>query len=211
MLLSNELRKSLESATSAYEQNMNELASYLLGRGITKEAATAARLGFVSDPRPGHDEYRGRMAIPYLTRAGVVSMKFRCIKHDDCKAAGCVKYLGLHGVPPRLYNVNQFFAKSDVIGIVEGELDSLVNSALVGLPTVGAPGSSSWQPYWHRLFEGYSRVLVFTDGDDAGRKFGKEVLSGLQQGQLISLPPGDDVNSVFVREGAEGIRGRAGL
>ncbi|MFD0384475.1 hypothetical protein ACFQ2B_26225 [Streptomyces stramineus] len=39
--------------------------SYLHHRGLG-EAAGRFKIGYVSDPIPGHDQYRGRLVIPYL-------------------------------------------------------------------------------------------------------------------------------------------------
>jgi len=34
-------------------------------------------LGVVVDPLPGHEQFLGRVAIPYVTPSGVVDIRFR--------------------------------------------------------------------------------------------------------------------------------------
>lgn len=205
-------KQSLLKATAKYELNLDLAASYLSSRGFSKETAVAARLGVVVDPEPGHDQMVGRLAIPYLTRAGVVDMKFRCIKHEDCKQEGCVKYLAIPGLEgSRLYNVNAFFEPSDYIGIAEGEFDTDILHYEVGIPAVGCPGVRRWEPHFSRCFSGYSSVLVFADGDIEGREFAKRVASELYQATVIHMPETLDVNKVFLEEGKEGLLRRAGL
>lgn len=203
----------LEQATARYAAAVSEALPYLARRGIDLPVAEAARLGVVLDPQPGHEEFYGRLCIPYITRAGVVNLKFRCIEDHDCKENGHPKYLGLHGGEgkPRLYNVEAFFARSSVIGIAEGEFDALVLSHYVGLPTVGCPGVSTWQSHFPRCFQGYGLTLIFADGDDTGRSFARMVAKQVHPSRVLAMPDGMDVNEVYLREGADGLRKRAGL
>lgn len=203
----------LEQATARYEAAVSEVLPYLAQRGIDPTAAAAARLGVVLDPEPGHDEFYGRLSIPYLTRAGVVNLKFRCIEDHDCKQEGHPKYLGLHGGEgkPRLYNVNAFFARSSIIGIAEGELDALVLSHYAGLPTVGCPGVSTWQSHFPRCFQGYGLTLIFADGDDPGRQWARMIAKQVNPCRVLTMPEGMDVNDMYLIEGADGLRKRAGL
>lgn len=205
-------KQSLEQAAAKYEQNRELAASYLSGRGITKATAESLRLGVVLDPEPGHELMTDRLAIPYITRTGIVDMKFRCLKHDDCKQYDCVKYLALDGFGgSRLYNVNAFFADSDYIGLVEGEPDTWTLHYEVGIPAVGCPGVQRWERHFARCFAGYEKVLIFSQGDSAGREFTKRVAAELPQSQPIHLPQGMDVNSLFLLEGRESLLERAGL
>lgn len=206
-------KQSLEKAATKYAANLDKAASYLSGRGLSKESAEALRLGVVgSDPEPGHEMMVDRLAIPYITRSGIVDMKFRCLQHDDCKQYDCVKYLALGGYEgSRLYNVNAFFADSDFIVITEGEPDTWISHYELGIPSVGCPGVQRWEPHFARCFSGYERIILFAHGDTSGRDFAKRVAGELPQTQVINLPNGEDVNSLFLSEGRESLLRRAGL
>ena len=110
----------LTHAAHHYYQYVSEAADYLKGRGVTGEMAQQALLGVCRDPLPGHDQYEGRIVIPYLTPAGVVDLRFRCIDGSG------PKYLSLPGHKPRLYNTVALASDPPVVGITEGEFDALV-------------------------------------------------------------------------------------
>lgn len=203
---------SLEKAAKAYEQNIDKAAGYLASRGVSQETAKALRLGLVEEAEPGHSQFVGRLAIPYITRGGIVDMKFRCVEHEDCKEYDCIKYLALPGLNgSRLYNVNAFFSDSDYIGLCEGEPDTWILHYEVGVPAVGCPGVQRWEPHFSRCFAGYSKVFVFADGDQAGREFGKRVASELPQALVIEMDRGADVNSTFLDKGKDALLSMAGL
>jgi DNA primase len=203
----------LEKATARYAAAVSEVLPYLERRGIDPQVAADARLGVVLDPEPGHEDYYGRLSIPYITRSGVVSLKFRCTEDHDCKENGHPKYLCLSGGEgkPHLYNVNSFFARSQIVGITEGEFDALVLSHYAGLPTVGCPGVSTWQSHFPRCFQGYGLVIVATDGDKAGREFGRMIQKQVPNTRVISMPDDEDVSSFYIKYGAEALRQRLGL
>lgn len=203
--------KSLDDATSRYQDQLGTALTYLEDRGITQEAAEAGRLGVVTSPVSGHERYTGRLAIPYLTFAGVVALKFRCLQYHDCKTSGCVKYLALDGSTPRLYGVFALHLQSPVVAICEGELDALLITQRLGVPAVGAPGAAQWATHWDRLFEGYTRVLLIGDGDEAGRAMQKKLAGQLPQAAPVWLPQGMDVTDVFVKEGSQWLLDRMGV
>ena len=191
------LLRSLEQATATYEANIEQARSYLTGRGISHGTARSCRLGVVGDqPLAGHDRFVGRLCIPYLTRAGVVQLKFRSMGTEE------PKYLGLPNVKPHLYNVEALFTHESHIAITEGELDAVVLTHEVGIPAVGCPGVSTWQDHFPRLFAGFDRVLIFADGDQPGREFARRVADDLDNAVILSMPDGLDVTDVYVNDGA---------
>ena len=203
--LSASLRSSLERAVHRYEQNVDRAAEYLVGRGLDAEVAATYRLGYVTEPEPGHDQYTGRLSIPYLSPAGVVGLRFRAL--DDSEP----KYLGLPGAQTGIYNADALHNPSNIIGITEGEFDSVVLTSKCGIPAVGIPGAQSWKPHYARCLQDYERVLVFCDGDKPGRELGKTVAREIPGAVVIHLPDGEDVNSVYLKEGPQWLRKRAGL
>lgn len=204
MRLTKEQRISLESQTARYENNLHLAEGYLAGRGITQHTAVTARLGVVDEPVQGDRDAEGnRLSIPYLTRSGVVDVRYRCIRDHDCGEAGHAKYLGRAGASLRIYGVGSLVEAGSWICVTEGELDALVLRQL-GHPAVGLPGAESWKPHWRLLFEDFSRIIVFGDGDDAGQRFAKNLAAGFPQTVEISMmPQGQDVNSMYLIEGEQ--------
>lgn len=211
-------RAFFEQAAESYHQQLagdTAAQAYLTSRGIGPDAASSFRLGVVREPLVGHESYTGRLSIPYITPAGVVNFTFRCIQQHKCsetvigmarddKPIHCPKYLNT-SLETTLYNVLDLGTKSQTIHICEGELDALTLS-MAGLPAVGAPGVKSWKP-WHTLcLADFAEVFVWADSDQAGRQFAKFIEKELRA-RRVALPKGEDVNSVYVNAGADGLRG----
>lgn len=203
-------RELLDRSTAEYNESLTLAVPYLQNRGIDPDIADQWMLGVVLDPLPGHEEYKGRLSIPYLTPTGAVDMKFRCIADHSCKDTGCVKYLGESGQQTRLFGVKSLRVESPFICVCEGELDTLCASA-AGLPAVGISGANKWRSHWQYVFEGYSEVVVLADGDEAGKRMAENVVSHLYNARVVLLPTGEDVNSFLHKHGARSLRERAGL
>ena len=209
--------ESLQEATATYERLLpgSPAEEWLATRGLDLDAARTHLLGYVGEPHEGHVRFRGHLAIPYVTRAGVVAMKFRCVEHDKCE--GHPKYTAPAGQRPRLYGVNALFEDSPVIAICEGELDAVVCQSLLGIPAVGIPGVNAWQRHFPRCFVNHERVLVMADNDskadgrNPGRELADRILSTVDQAVLVDLPVGMDLNSWYLDVGAGPIRAKVGL
>lgn len=207
-MLSHAAKQSLEEATAKYQAHVDMAGPYLASRGITREVAAITRLGYVApdDHMIDHTQYVGRLAIPYVTPAGgVVELRFRALLDD-----GSPKYLSRAGAEPHLYNVNAFTVDSDVIAVCEGEIDTITAHYLCGIPAVGLAGANGWKNWYARAFMDY-RVLVLCDGDEPGRDLGKRIAQQMDNAVVVSMPDGQDVNSVFLSEGADGVRKRVGM
>lgn len=203
-MLSPEQRLLLESQTSQYQSNLYVAAEYLEGRGITEDTAVTARLGVVDEEVHGDSGAAfQRLSIPYITRSGVVDLRYRCIRGHDCAEVGCPKYLGRPGSSLRIYGVDDLVSAGDTIAVTEGELDRIILRQL-GYPAVGLPGAESWKRHWRRLFEDFGRIVVFGDGDAAGRRFIKKMLDEFpQSAEGAQLPDDEDVNTMYLKEGPE--------
>lgn len=198
MKLSPTFMRSLGVAVERFESHVHLAESYLAERGLWEDGILrVARLGVVAEPTPEYEKYEGRLVLPYLTPGGVVNIKFRCIQHDKCD--GHKKYLGLPGAVDRLYNVQALHDASKTIHIAEGELDAL-SASVVGFPCVGISGASKWQAHYTKLFEDFEQVIVFAEGDEAGREFGKRIRGELDNARVVQLPDGEDVNSLLARD-----------
>jgi hypothetical protein len=206
-------REQLENATAYYQASVLEAKDYLLARGITGEIAMRARLGVVVNPLLGHEQMVGRLAIPYMTEAGPVDIRFRCLEQHSCKDAGHGKYLTLPGHPPRMFNASALSIDTTTVAVCEGELDTLIVHHHLGIPAVGVPGAQVWsgQKHYPRMFRPFTRVLVFADGDDAGRDLGKQIARDVPQAVVLRMPDGADVTDTFLAEGVDGLAERAGL
>jgi DNA primase len=198
-------RELLAKATNKSAANIHQAEDYLASRGITKEVARLARLGVVEEPEPGHEQYTGRLSIPYITKTGVVDLRFRSLN-----PAVEPKYMGMVGSDTRMYNVLDIEYAGDWIGVCEGELDTLTMSKLVGVPCVGVPGANSWKKHYTRLLADFERVFVFADGDAPGREFAASLTRELPV-TTVSFGDGEDVNSAYTKYGAQFIKEKMGL
>lgn len=198
--LSRSTKASLESAVSQYEKTFSpEAYDYLLGRGISQESIESFRLGYVSEPISGHEQYRGCISIPSLGPAGVYGLRFRSLGDS-----GGPKYLGLSGAPTRLFNIRDIHAATDTICITEGEFDSVILSQC-GLYSTGVTGANNWKRHHPRMMAGFQHVFIFGDGDKAGREFSKSVADSIQSATKILLPESEDVNSFFLKQGKQAL------
>lgn len=203
--LSKEQKRLLESTASQYAEHLPEAAEWLEGRGIDLEHARYEGLGVVRKAPAVHEQYEGRLCIPYITDFGPVAMSFRCMQEHDCKAEGHGKYLKPKNQETTLYGVRSFDDAVDWIGVCEGELDSLILRQ-IGIPAVAIPGSTNWQDHWPNVFEDLSRLYVFADADDAGQKMYERLRDKLSMPVIkVRLPKGEDVNSTFLKYGAQAI------
>lgn len=208
-MLSDEQRKSLELAAEMYARDVEVALPYLEVRGVGRDTALSAGLGYVTTPAiPEHNHARGRLAIPYITPAGVVGMTFRCIQDHNCREVDRhSKYVKPSGQVTTLYNVKDCHTSSLDIHIAEGELDTLTLSALCSLPAVGIAGAKNWQEWWKEVLSDFRRVFVFCDGDEAGRQLGNKIQKEVGRSViLIHLPDGEDVNSMYLKYGPEKLR-----
>ena len=186
----------LGKAAAGYAENIYQAEDYLRSRGIPLEVARLASLGVVAEPETGHEAFKGRLSIPYITKTGVVDLRFRSLN-----PAVEPKYMGMTGAETKMYNVLDVERASDFIGVCEGELDTITLSACIGIPCVGVPGANSWKKHYTRLLADFERVFVFADGDQPGTEFARSLARELPV-TIIQLPDGQDVNSMFVQEGA---------
>ena len=204
--LSPAVKRSLERATEAYASHVARALPYLEGRGIDKAAALEAGLGVVTDPLPGHEFLTGRLSIPYITDAGTVNMTFRCIKNHDCKTESKhQKYLLWPKLPSNLYHAQSLQAADEWIAVAEGEIDALTLN-ISGIPAVGISGVEKWRDYWPLIFDDFTRIYFFEDGDDPGKKLGDKMVHEINSPVIrIKMPSGQDVNSIYVAQGPEAL------
>jgi len=220
-------KRSLAEATSRYHRALDgsPAAARLAARGLI-EAAGPFRLGYVRDPLPEHEQYRGMLSIPYLRRSpsgwSVVSIRFGCVV-DGCTHDYHGKYNTVAGDPPRLFNTLALQADTDTIAVCEGELDA-ISAEVCGVRAVGVPGVESWKPHFRLPFLGYETVFVLADNDipkfydgcpkckgrcrghNPGMEFAARMAKELQNVKIPPSAPGEDVNSEMIQHGRDYIR-----
>ena len=197
MKLSNSHRQFLLRATQQYSTHLDKAKDYLATRLLSVEEARTFHLGVVVDPLPGHEQFTGRLAIPYITPSGVVDIRFRSINGED------PKYMGMPGAETTMFNTSSVFNANKYICVTEGEFDCIMMSVKTNHPTVGIPGANNWKSHYSRILDDFDMVIVLMDGDKAGAEFGKKIVREMSNTNLIPMPDGEDVNSVFIKLGKE--------
>lgn len=219
--LSNTQLAYLMEATKKYAEALKgtEEEQYLAKRLPPGYVQTYA-LGLVSEPMPGHEDYRGRIAIPFLRRSSkgvytVHTIRYRCpaydCQHKDNDVCHGKKYLNTSGDDPMLYNTVVVQNNHDEVAITEGEFDALV-STYAGLPAVGVPGVKTWDAKFASLFQGYETVYILGDNDDKngeGRAFAKRVRKDIGANAAVRMMPrGYDVSSFVLEHGSKALMER---
>ena len=207
-MASNAQQKSLLEAAQRYAQAISpEVLDVLAARGISELVAAKFQLGTVTDPLNGHEMHEGWLSIPYITASGsCVGFKFRRI--DDGKP----KYGSPTGQKAHLYNVCDITIDSPHIVVCEGELDAVITSGVLGIPAVGVPGVAAWKPHFPKLFNGYDTIYVVgdndikEDGSNPGAEFAKRVANEVMNSQIVTLPPGMDINDYYLANGIDATR-----
>lgn len=141
------------------------------------------------------------IAVPYLTRAGVVTIRFRRLGDGDGP-----KYRSVPGDPPRIFNPAALLIPSDHIAICEGEFDAIA-ATLAGIPAIGVGGVSAWKSYFSRCFKGYRAVYILADQDDKGQgmEFAEKVAEQITNARISPMSAGHDVNSFVLANGREAL------
>jgi hypothetical protein len=213
-----ERRTFLERARRKYQEDLTpdgDAGRYLTEtRHLSWDSVSYFRLGVVNDPLPGHESYRGMLAIPYIAPNGdTLQIRFRRLFGEG------PKFKTMPGDIPRPYNTPDLEKFSNDIWITEGEPDTWILHQL-GLPSVAIPGATVWRPEWKYIFAQYRTIYVPCDGDEAGYKFGQmlaEVMSNVRpidmgkyetldrtgEDDYTQIENSHDVNSYYIQEGAE--------
>ena len=188
-------------------ESANHVVSYLSEHGLPQtfqahRVISNYQLGWVDEPLKGDERFTDMLAIPYVTPAGVKGLRFRNMGDGKPKIA---QHNGQH---LRLYNTAAYFLATDTIGISEGEIDAIVATERLGIPTIGIPGVEAWTAnchVWAGIFKNFTTVYVWTDGDKinekTGQRPGEEMGKAIQESlgfraKIIPSPEGEDVSSM---------------
>ncbi|WP_241157648.1 hypothetical protein [Schaalia sp. ZJ1691] len=181
-------------------QVTERVCNYLAARGLDGvRNRKHVRLGYVQTPMAGDERFCGHLAIPYINDAGdCVGMRFRRLEGDG------PKYTQPKGEKALMY-LPQAALRSPIVHLCEGELDTLSLYAC-GLYASGLPGAQSWRAWYSKLFEGCERLVVWSDGDDAGDEMWEKVRVDVPNAIRAVVPRGWDVNSLLIKNGVDGVK-----
>jgi hypothetical protein len=157
----------------------------------------------------------GGIEILYLTREGELhAVRYRLALEGDNR----FKWKWRKDDTTILYGLWRLceWTGSDTLYLCEGESDtwSLWHAEL---PALGIPGARMWKPEWWREVEGFERIVLIADADDAGAGLAKTLAktcpdSLRERVQVLQLPDGiKDANELWQREGANAERFREAL
>lgn len=179
-------------------------AEYAKRRGIRPDSWTSSLLGWVGEGIARKEHAANRIAIAYMTPAGIVDMKLRAID-DETRP----KYCYPPGTQHRLFNVPALSNNDGIVALTEGELDAIIVQQQTGIPCLSYPGTSAWKNYFARAFAGLEQVLVIADGDVPGREAAKTVSGELgrfvDRVRVVRMPDDHDSNSFFLEYGADAL------
>jgi hypothetical protein len=147
----------------------------------------------------------GTIAIPYLTRDGVVSAiqyryalagdnRFKWRKHDIPILYG-------------LWRLNEWITEHTLY-LCEGTTDTW-SMWHAGLPAIGIPSASTWREEWWRELDGFPQLVLIPDTDKAGAELVQKLAITCpeqyrERVYVLQLPDGvKDVNELWQRENAE--------
>lgn len=204
--ISPQRRKWLEEANSTFlASHTRESAGWLKDRGLGKQEVLGAQVGRVPDNYPGFEMYAEYLSIPYLAADGhVVSMRFR---RPDWLTDSGPKYFSMEHEPGRIYGADSIMSGAIDLHVAEGEFDRLILKKVFGA-AVGYPGATFWKPHHRVFFRGFRNVYLWGDGDEAGRKFSREMSNRIRNSVQVLLPDGQDVTDLYVKGGAEALERR---
>lgn len=186
----------LEQAAKKFADHLEERdREYLQGRGLSEKIVAGSGLGSVPADDPEWGYYTGHISIPYRNRDGVtVGIRFRNVWAGDSRP----KYTQQAGEATLPYGLPTLGWDSRSVVITEGEIDALTLHQL-GIPAIAIPGVNNWKSHYRYLLDGYERIVVWGDPDEAGRAFNNHLLKAISGSTAAHLS--DDINAVYAREG----------
>jgi DNA primase catalytic core len=159
----------------------------------------AIEIGLLRKSSGGHytDFFQNRLIFPNWRRGQVVHMTGRVLGNTQ------PKYLHLPG--PMTYLYNEDALHSEQVIVAEGAPDC-ISVSQAGYSAVGILGTGQFNADHAKKFRKCNRVIVCTDGDEAGRQAAKRIGSLMpEKAYVASLPEAKDLNDVLRETGTAGI------
>jgi hypothetical protein len=147
----------------------------------------------------------GSIAIPYLTRDGVVSaVQYRYALSGDNRFKWRKDDIPiLYG----LWRLNEWITEHTLY-LTEGTTDCWTMWH-AGLPAIGIPSATNWREEWWRELDGFPQLVLIPDTDKAGAELAQKLANTCpeqfrERVYVLRLPDGvKDVNELWQRENAE--------
>ncbi len=196
-------------------RNLREAAG---AHGIGDEVLLEVGLLTTSERSPDpYDRFRNRVIFPIHDGSGkVVAFGGRTLEEGG---KGGPKYLNSPESPIYhkgevlygLYRARHAIRREEAVLVVEGYMD-VVSLAAEGWPNAVAPLGTSLTPEQASLLARYTkRAVLLFDSDPAGLRAtfraGDVLLAQGVHPSVVTLPPGEDPDTVIRRDGAEALRG----
>jgi hypothetical protein len=205
----------LERATNKYHAALREAPKdhpwneWFKARGFDPEwIADMFRLGIVKNPAPGHENYLGWLSVPSLIKDRYGNEIVTGLRFRNPDTTSPTKYLMVKGQNVLLYNLRSLHDARDVVILCEGESDSWA-VARADLPVVGIPGASAFggsDSHRLRLFQGFERVILLQDPDEAGAGLTRE-LESIEGLEVKTFPAGTkDASEYLIAHGPDALR-----
>jgi DNA primase len=144
----------------------------------------------------------GSIWLPYYKRDGTL---FRA---KQFAPDGRSWWLGGQGRGQIPYGLEQLENSGKVLVLTEGESDTL--ALRLAWPNtivaIGLPGASSWKSKWAGIAEGFERVYLSFDGDEAGDGLKEAVAADLPDAKALALPRGADSRAILQQLGKRAYR-----
>jgi DNA-binding transcriptional ArsR family regulator len=155
----------------------------------------------------------GGIEILYLTREGELhAVQYRYALEGDNR------FKWRKGDTPILYGLWRLceWTDSDTLYLCEGTSDTWTLWH-ADLPALGIPSATYWREEWWREVEGFERIVLIPDNDEAGEKLARAIAKTCpehlrERVQVLQLPEGvKDANELWQRKGANAERFRNAL
>jgi len=155
----------------------------------------------------------GGIEILYLTREGELhAVQYRCALEGDNR------FKWRKGDTAILYGLWRLceWTGSDTLYLCEGTSDTWTLWH-ADLPALGIPSATYWREEWWREVEGFERIVLIPDNDEAGEKLAREIAKTCpdhlrERVQVLRLPDGiKDANELWQQVDADPERFREAL
>lgn len=196
--------------------------NWALSKGFTRDELLQGGLltAKEGDTQGGYDRFRDRLMFPIRNDYGeVIAFSGRILNDSDREA----KYVNSPETPVFvkgrvLFGIDKskraLIEEGEAI-VLEGQID-LISAFEHGVANVVAPQGTAFTPEQARLLRRFvDRVSLCFDSDTAGQNAVEKSLPALLAAgievRVVSLPPGEDPDSLIRGKGVEEFRSRLGL
>ena len=132
---------------------------------------------------------KGGVEIPYRNEEGEeAALRIRL---NLCKLKSDNRFIWEKGKPVMPYGL-WLLREQRVLGkviIVEGESDCWT-LWYNGFPSIGIPGARNWKKSWAKHFNGFSKIYVWVEPDEAGRGFLSDLVTDMPDILVLQGPGG---------------------